>query len=140
MIDRFLRFLEPAEEQALLAAAPFKTLEPGEVVVEEGISQRAIFVVEEGAVRIERGNAEMVLAVLGPGQFFGEMSFIDGGPTSARVVANAASRLRIIDIVTLDNLAAVDPTFGARLYRSIAAIVVERLRITSADLSLQTWL
>ena len=140
MIDRFLRFLEPAEEQALLAAAPIKTLEPGEVVVEEGISQRAIFVVEEGAVRIERGKADAVIAVLGPGQFFGEMSFIDGGPTSARVVANAPTRLRIIDMMTLDNLADVDPTFGARLYRSIAAIVVERLRITSADLSLHAWL
>jgi CRP-like cAMP-binding protein len=140
MIDRFLRFLEPAEEQALLAAAPVKTLAPGEVVVAEGICQRAIYVVEEGAVRIERGKAETVLAVLGPGQFFGEMSFIDGGPTSARVVANAPTRLRIIDMVTLDNLADVDPTFGARLYRSIAAIVVERLRITSADLSLHAWL
>src|SRR5262249_53876480 len=82
MIGRFLRFLEPAQEQALLAAAPIKTLKPGEVVVEEGISQRAIFVVEEGAVRIERGKADAVIAVLGPGQFFGEMSFIDGGPTS----------------------------------------------------------
>ena len=140
MIDRFLRFLEPAEEQALLAAAPFKTLEPGEVVVEEGISQRAIFVVEEGAVRIERGNAEMVLAVLGPGQFFGEMSFIDGAPTSARVVANAPTKVRMIDMVTLENLTAVDPTFGARLYRSLAAILVERLRVTSTDLSLQAWL
>jgi extracellular factor (EF) 3-hydroxypalmitic acid methyl ester biosynthesis protein len=139
---RFLRFLEAAEEDALLAAASVRTLEAGDVVVEEGVNQRAIYVVDEGAVRIERGRgkAETVLAVLGPGQFFGEMSFIDGGPTSARVVANAPTRLRIIDMMTLDNLADVDPTFGARLYRSIAAIVVERLRITSADLSLHAWL
>src|SRR5262245_65642425 len=89
MVDRFLRFLEPAEEDALLAAAPVKTLKPSDVVVEEGVRQRALFVVDEGAVRIERGRgkAETVLAVLGPGQFFGEMSFIDGAPTSARVVA-----------------------------------------------------
>jgi hypothetical protein len=43
-------------------------------------------------------------------------------------------------MLTLDNLSEVDPTFGARLYRSIAAIVVQRLRVTSADLSLQAWL
>jgi CRP-like cAMP-binding protein len=142
MNDRFLRFLEPAEENALLAAAPIKMLNPGEIVVEEGVNQRAIFVVDEGAVRIERGQgkAETVLAVLGPGQFFGEMSFIDGAPTSARVVANAPTKLRIIDMITLDNLTTVDPTFGARLYQSLAAILVERLRVTSTDLSLRAWL
>lgn len=138
----FLRFLEPAEEDALLAAASVSTLEPGDVVVEEGVKQRAIYVVDEGAVRIERGRgkAETVLAVLGPGQFFGEMSFIDGAPTSARVVANAPTKLRMIDMLTLDNLTDIDPTFGSRLYRSIAAILVERLRVTSVDLSLQAWL
>ena len=138
----FLRFLEPAEEDALLAAASVRTLAPGDVVVEEGVNQRAIYVVDEGAVRIERGRgkAETVLAVLGPGQFFGEMSFIDGAPTSARVVANAPTQLRMIDMLTLDNLADIDPTFGSRLYRSIAAILVERLRVTSVDLSLQAWL
>jgi CRP-like cAMP-binding protein len=139
---RFLRFLEAAEEDALLAAASVKTLQPGDVVVEEGVNQRAIYVVDEGAVRIERGRgkAETVIAVLGPGQFFGEMSFIDGAPTSARVVANALTKLRMIDMLTLDNLTDVDPTFGTRLYRSIAAILVERLRVTSVDLSLQAWL
>lgn len=142
MVDRFLRFLEPAEEDALLAAAPIKLLKPGDIVVEEGVNQRAIFVVDDGAVRIERGRgkAETILAVLGPGQFFGEMSFIDGAPTSARVVANAPTKVRMIDMVTLENLTAVDPTFGARLYRSLAAILVERLRVTSTDLSLQAWL
>jgi len=142
MVDRFLRFLEPAEEDALLAAAPVKTLKTGDIVVEEGVSQRAIFVVDDGAVRIERGRgkAETILAVLGPGQFFGEMSFIDGAPTSARVVANAPTKVRMIDMITLENLTAVDPTFGARLYRSLAAILVERLRVTSTDLSLQAWL
>jgi CRP-like cAMP-binding protein len=142
MTDRFLRFLEPAEEQALLAAAPVKTFQAGEVVLEQDVLQRAIFVIDQGGVRIERGRgkAETVLSILGPGQFFGEMSFIDGAPTSARVVANAATTLRMIDIGTLDNLADVDPTFGARLYRSLAAIVVERLRITSKDLLLQSWL
>src|SRR5262245_48333780 len=113
MSDQFLQFLEPAEEDALLAAAPVKAYEPGAIVLDQNVALRAIFVVDEGAVRIERGQgtAESVLAVLGPGQFFGEMSFIDGAPTSARVVANVPTTLRIIEIGTLDNLTDVDPTF-----------------------------
>jgi CRP-like cAMP-binding protein len=140
--NQFLQFLEPAEEDALLAAAAVKAYEPGEIVLNQNVALRAIFVVDEGAVRIERGQgtAEAILAVLGPGQFFGEMSFVDDAPTSARVIANVPTTLRMIDIGTLNNLTDVDPTFEARLYRSIAAIVVERLRTTSADLSLRGWL
>jgi len=137
--ERFLAFLDPAEESALLAAAPVKTYAPGEVVLERNVPLRAIFVVDEGSVRVERddGGHVMTLAVLGPGQFFGEMSFVDGAPTSATVVANTATRLRMINTMIIDNLSEVDPSFGTRLYRSIAAILVERLRLTSMDLFIQ---
>jgi len=124
--ERFLAFLDPAEESALLAAAPVKTYAPGEVVLERNVPLRAIFVVDEGSVRVERddGGRVITLAVLGPGQFFGEMSFVDGAPTSATVVANTATRLRMINTMIIDNLSEVDPSFGTRLYRSIAAILV----------------
>ena len=71
------------------------------------------------------------LAVLGAGEFFGEMSFVDGTPTSARVVAEEPTRLRVIDTTTVDNLTKADPGFAGRLYRSIAAILAERLRLAS---------
>ncbi len=137
--ERFLAFLDPAEESALLAAAPVKTYAPGEVVLERNVPLRAIFVVDEGSVRVERddGGHVITLAVLGPGQFFGEMSFVDGAPTSATVVANTATRLRMINTMIIDNLSEVDPSFGTRLYRSIASILVERLRLTSMDLFIQ---
>jgi extracellular factor (EF) 3-hydroxypalmitic acid methyl ester biosynthesis protein len=136
---RLLPFLEPAEESALLAAAPVKAYAPGELVLERNVPLRAIFVVEAGSVRVERddGGHVVTLAVLGPGQFFGEMSFVDGAPTSASVVANTATRLRMINTMIIDNLSEVDPSFGTRLYRSIAAILVERLRLTSMDLFIQ---
>jgi extracellular factor (EF) 3-hydroxypalmitic acid methyl ester biosynthesis protein len=137
--ERFLPFLEPAEESALLAAAPVRSFAPDEVVLEQNVRLRAIFVIDEGAVRVERQDRDHVvsLAVLGPGQFFGEMSFVDGAPTSARVVANGPAQLRMIDTTIVDNLSEVDPTFGSRLYRSIAAMLVERLRLTSMDLFIQ---
>jgi extracellular factor (EF) 3-hydroxypalmitic acid methyl ester biosynthesis protein len=135
----FFPFLEPAEESALLAAAPAKSFGPNELVLEQNVRLRAIFVIDEGAVRVERQDRDhtVSLAVLGPGQFFGEMSFVDGTPTSSRVVAHGPAQLRMIDTTIIDNLSEVDPTFGSRLYRSIAAILVERLRLTSMDLFIQ---
>lgn len=137
--EGFLAFLEPAEESALLAAAPTKLFAPGDVLLAQHERKRAIFVIDEGSVRVERADGTQVtrLAVLGPGQFFGEMSFVDGAPTSARVVAHTETRVRTIDMGVVDNLTEVDPTFEARLLRSIAAILVERLRVTSMDLFLQ---
>ena len=137
--ERFLPFLEPAEESALLAAAPIRSYAAGELVLGQNVRLRALFVIDDGAVRVERqdGDHAIPLAVLGPGQFFGEMSFVDGAATSARVVANAPTQLRMIDTNIVDNLSEVDPTFGSRLYRSLAAILVERLRLTSMDLLIQ---
>jgi CRP-like cAMP-binding protein len=130
---RFLPFLDPAEESALLAAAPVKSFVRDQLVFDQNVSLRAIFLIDDGSVRVERHDrgAMVPLAVLGAGEFFGEMSFVDGTPTSARVVAEEPTRLRVIDTTTVDNLTKADPGFAGRLYRSIAAILAERLRLAS---------
>ena len=40
---RFLPFLDSAEESALLAAAPTKTVERGQLVLDQNVQLRAIF-------------------------------------------------------------------------------------------------
>ena len=139
---RFLPFLEPEEESALLAAATPKSFDRNQVVIDQNVPMRAIYLIEDGSVHIEQHDRERTtpLAILAAGEFFGEMSFVDGAPTSAKVVADEPTRLRIIDEGTIDSLIKKDPTFAGRLYRSIAAILVERLRLTSMHLSLdQSW-
>ena len=140
-LPRFLPFLDPAEEDALLAAADPKAFERNQVVLEQDLPLRAIYVIDDGAVRVERQDKERVLplAILTAGEFFGEMSFVDGAPTSAKVVADEPTRLRIIDEATVDRMSKADPTFAGRLYRSIAAILVDRLRVTSMHLALDRW-
>jgi len=134
--ERFLAYLEPGEESALLAAAPVKSFDRGDVVLDQNVSLRAIFVIDSGTVRVERINGPQTveLAILSSGEFFGEMSFVDGARTSARVVAREFTQVRVIDVSMVDNLEQTDPTFPSRLYRSIAAILVNRLRTTSMDL------
>ena len=133
---RFLPFLEPAEERAVLATAPIKSFDRGQLVVEQNVQMRAILVIEEGSVRIERRERDQTvpLAILEAGEFFGEMSYVDGAPTSARVIADTPTRLRVIDGAAVDDLIRKDASFAGRLYRSIAAILAERLRLTSMHL------
>lgn len=136
MAEQIFAYLEPAEESALLEAAPRKIFQRGDVVLDQNVTQRAIFVIDSGSVRVERDNGGqwVQLAILAGGEYFGEMSFVDNAPTSARVVAREMTQVRILHAHEVEQFSDTDPTFPSRLYRSIAAILVNRLRTTSMDL------
>jgi CRP-like cAMP-binding protein len=75
------------EERAGLAQLLVpKRYSPGEAIVWVGESGKAFFVIEQGKVAItlpDDHGRELVLASFGPGQFFGEISLLDGGPRTA---------------------------------------------------------
>ncbi|HTG46941.1 MAG TPA: cyclic nucleotide-binding domain-containing protein [Actinomycetota bacterium] len=62
-----------------------QTYAPGVKIVEEGLLGETLFVVLEGRGKITRGGKK-VGEVL-PGDFFGELSALDGGPRSATITA-----------------------------------------------------
>jgi CRP-like cAMP-binding protein len=116
---RFLPYLKAEEERKLTQAAPQRRYAGDELILEQGTVLKALFLIEAGAVR---------------GECFGEMSFVDGNPTSARIVADEATVIRMITAEAIAAIEKADPTFTGRLYHSIAAILSERLRLTSSHL------
>ena len=59
----------------------------GETVIMEGTGGAAFFVIGSGEATVSSKGVE--LATLGPGNYFGEVALIDGGPRSATVTAAA---------------------------------------------------
>lgn len=59
--------------------------EPGRAIVEEGQAGEAMFVVLSGTARVVRGDRKV--GALIPGDFFGELSALDGGLRTASVVS-----------------------------------------------------
>lgn len=59
--------------------------EPGQVIARQGDVGSGLFVVATGSVHVVRDG--QTLATLGPGEFFGELSVLDGRPRTAQVVA-----------------------------------------------------
>lgn len=66
----------------------------GTVLTRAGEPGEEFFLIVDGTARVEVSAEKHVL--LPPGQFFGEMSLLDGGPRSATVVAQTPVRLLVI--------------------------------------------
>ena len=63
----------------------------GTVLTHEGAREGFFFIVVEGTVRIERDGR--VVNTIGPGEFFGEIALLDGGPRTATAIAETPCRL-----------------------------------------------
>ena len=64
------------------------------VLCEEGSIGHEFYLILEGQAAVKKGGRKV--AVLGPGQYFGEMALLDRGPRSATVVAETPMRLLVI--------------------------------------------
>lgn len=80
----------------------------GETVVRRGDKGDGMFLILEGAAEVRRGNR--VLARLGVGQFFGEMSLFDNLPRSADVVAVRPSKFAVLSKWEFWGYAASEPS------------------------------
>jgi CRP-like cAMP-binding protein len=72
----------------------------GETLVVQGTSGDSLFIVVNGTVRVEaatKTGASSVLARLGPGSYFGEMSLLTGEPRSASVSAESETEVIVVE-------------------------------------------
>ena len=82
--------LDAESSEALRSAMREERMERGEVIFHEDDDGDRLYVVLDGKVKIYRTSPdgrENMLAVLGPGDMFGELSLFDPGPRSATVTA-----------------------------------------------------
>src|SRR3954469_3616082 len=103
--------------------------QPGEVLFREGESGEVMFVIQSGAVRItkEVGGEAKVLAVLGPGEFLGEMAILNGKPRTATATVVETTRCLVIEAKTLESMVARNAEIALRLIKKLAK------RLDSAD-------
>jgi CRP-like cAMP-binding protein len=99
-----------------------QTFEDGEIVVQEGDETREMFVIKEGAIEVFRnvGGHEVRLAVLDRGNFFGEMSLLEGLPRSATARARGKTELVVLRPGTLLLRIRQDPTFAFELLQQMS--------------------
>ena len=64
----------------------------GAVVAAEGAAAGRFYLIVEGKATVSVGELNRALATLGPGDYFGEISLIDGEPRSATVTSDTPLR------------------------------------------------
>ena len=109
-----------------------ETYKAGEIVFKEGSHGAAVYVLSSGKVEISKmiQGRKFVVEILGPGDIFGEMSYIDHAPRSATAIALENTVLELVDKDFLDrefNQIASD-------FRQIISTLVRRLRKTTQNL------
>jgi hypothetical protein len=103
-------------------ASDVVAFEAGQDVFREGDVGDALYIVQEGEVELIAASAPpgRPRIVLGPGEFFGEASVLEGRPRGATARAATACRLLKIDGHTLDALVRLHPEVGLHMIRRLS--------------------
>ena len=104
----------------------------GDKIITEGELLDDIFFLREGEVAIQKWDDDQVhhhtIGRLGPGEAFGEMSFLDGSPRSSTVVATGAVKTLVLRTAFADL-----GIYRTKIVRNIAIGNIERLRQTNQE-------
>ena len=99
-----------------------RTFPAGEVLFHEGDAGEEMFVIQSGEIEISRRirDQETVLAVLPPGEFFGEMAIINNRPRSATATVRNEARLLVIDAKMFEAMLRGKVEIAVRLIKTMA--------------------
>ena len=131
--------LDDNERAVVAAAAERLDCSDGAVILEEGETSPALFFIERGRVEVlkhdEAREHRFAIATLDAGDFFGEMSFVDGEPASATIRADGDVRIWRVKKERLHEEGDLGRTVYFHLVSNVTHTISERLRATNTSLT-----
>ena len=118
-MEHILGFLTEDDQRLLIEAGEIRLFEKDEIMLEEGDRRRIIHIILEGTCRVERSHfgKGVLIAGLEAGEFFGEMSFLEGVGASATVVANGAGKVLCVSPESVNSLLQSESSHQCRLLK-----------------------
>jgi CRP-like cAMP-binding protein len=116
------------ELRKIMSASTSMTFTAGTVLASQGTTGHEFMVIEDGKARVDVGGK--TVATLGAGDFFGEVSLLDGGPRTATVTAETDI---VADVIAQREFAALidtAPHLARKLLKGLA------LKLRGADMQL----
>ena len=128
--EQFARSMPEGSDRSaikrLLDLSDLRPAAPGEMLTEQGVRVDELIYLADGIVKIERGDR--IVAVCGPGDYIGELSFLSGNAASATARVVKPARLLVFNQHRLTNAIEHDPqlrrTLESALNRNLAGKLV----------------
>ncbi len=121
--QRFLKY-KPSSKAIYFepTAELFRSYPEGTMIFSESQKGSDMFVIQDGKVEISKvvNGAEVVLAVLGKGDMFGEMALLENKPRSASAIARSDCKLMVINRQNFDQMVGTQPQLISRLTTTLA--------------------
>jgi CRP-like cAMP-binding protein len=135
-LQEVLLFKDIADDEKAAVWARFeeRRLRRGDVLFRERDAGKELFFIRSGTVIVSKhvkGRVEQVLARLGPGDFFGEMSLFDDQPRSATIQAEEDTIMYGLDRTSLDHLIEQNPRAATAFFTQVVLVLIKRLRDSS---------
>ena len=122
--------LRPDERAEVVALARVRTFNAGETVFAIGSPGDQMMALLSGTIRISvpsSGGKELLLAMIQPGEVFGELAVLDGKERSADAVAETACTVAILDRRNILSFFERNPS----AWPSLVKVLCQRLRHTN---------
>src|SRR5215218_4026222 len=131
LFEQIFPTLTPAQIRRIAPHGDMRTMESGQVLIEQGDRNVPFFVVVSGEVEIVRpsGGVETLITVHGPGQFTGEVNNLSGRPAVVRMRATKQGELIELDRQHMLALVQTDAELGEILMR---AFLLRRVELVTA--------
>ena len=110
--------IDPAGLAGLAEVATAVDFPPNHVIARQGDIGTGFFVVVDGSVRVVRDGA--VIAHLGPGEFFGELSVLDRLPRNASVISDGATSCLALASWDFEKVLLDQPQLTLHILRGVA--------------------
>jgi CRP/FNR family transcriptional regulator, cyclic AMP receptor protein len=109
--------------------APFMSvifLQPGRVLIQEGDSDRVLYILAEGQLKVQARGHD--IAVLQPGTVVGEGAFFSGQARSATIMASQAGVAWALSWDKFEAMSQQYPKLALDLAKGLAAVLATRMR------------
>jgi CRP-like cAMP-binding protein len=127
-------------EEADLAAVSEECTEAGfkkdETIFPEESPGDRMYIIRQGSVKVFKKikNNETTLAIVNPGEFFGEMALLDGGPRSAAAKAIEDVKALVISTKNFEAMREKSPQVALRIMDVLVRTLSTRLRQANKNL------
>src|ERR687884_68311 len=130
-IEKIFPKLTPAQIDRIAAHGHMRSVQPGEVLIEQGDTSVPFFVVITGEVEIVRpfGSHETLVTVHGPGEFTGEVNMLSRRMSLVRARATRPGKIIELDHQQMLGLVQTDAELSDILMR---AFILRRVELIAA--------